>query len=67
MNQCQLYYTLESPLHLETLGVNAFNHPWTYQVSYVFPPLALVSLVLFKFLAEHVTVQFRLLILMASF
>ena len=25
--QCQYYYTLESPLPLGTLGLNAFNHP----------------------------------------
>ena len=27
--QCQHYYTLETPLPLGTLGLNAFNHPWT--------------------------------------
>ena len=31
-------------------GMNAFNHPWTYQVSNVLPPHALVPLILFKFL-----------------
>ena len=50
--QCQHYYTLESPLSLGALELNAFNHPWTFQVSYVFPPPALVSLVLSKFLTE---------------
>ena len=46
------------------LGV-AFSHPWTSQVSYVFPPLALIPLVLSKFLAEHVNGQLRHLILVA--
>ena len=40
--QCQHYFTLENPLPLGALGLNAFSHPWTFQVSYVFPPLALV-------------------------
>ena len=62
--QCQHYYTLESALPLGALGLNAFNHPWTFQVSYVFPPLALVPLVLSMFLAEHVNGQLRHLILM---
>ena len=44
------------------LGLNAFNHPWVCQGSYVFPLLDLVPLVLSKFLAEHVTGQFRLFI-----
>ena len=35
----------------------------TFQVSYVFPPLALVPLVLSKFLAEHVNSQLRHLLL----
>ena len=38
--QCQHYYTLESPLPLGALGLNVFNHPWMFQVSYVFPPPA---------------------------
>ena len=62
--QCQHYYTFESPLHLGTLGLNAFNHPWMFQVSYVFPP-TLVPMVLSKFLAEHVKGQLRHLILVA--
>ena len=62
-SQCQLCYNLELPLPLGVLGLNAFNHPYTYQVSYVFPPPALVPLVLSKFLVKHVTGQFRLLIL----
>ena len=64
--QCQYYYTLVSPLPLGALGLNAFNHPWMFQVRFVFPPLALVPLVLSKFLAEHVKVQLRHLILVAS-
>ena len=44
--QCQHNYTLETPLPLGALGLNAFSHPWTFQVSYVFPPPGLVPLVL---------------------
>ena len=62
--QCQHYYILETPLPLGALGLNAFSHPWTFQISYVFPPPALVPLVLSKFLAEHVNGQLRHLILM---
>ena len=40
--------------------MNAFSHPRNFQVSYVFPPLALV---LSRFLAEHVNGQLRHLIL----
>ena len=61
--QCQHYFTLETPLPLGALQLNAFTHPWTFQVSYVFPHLALVPLVLSKFLAEHVNGQLRHLIL----
>ena len=57
---CQHYYTLETPLPLGALGLNAFNHPWKYQVSYVYPTPALVPLVLSKFLGEYVIGQFRL-------
>ena len=46
-----------------SLWVACFQCPWTYQVSYAFLPPTLVPLVLSKFLAEHVTGQFRLLIL----
>ena len=53
------YYTLESPLPLGALGLNAFNHLWMFQVSYVYPPPSLVPLVLSKFLAEHVKGQLR--------
>ena len=28
------------------LGLNSFNHPWMFQVSYVFTPPALVPMVL---------------------
>ena len=47
--QCQHYFTLETPLPVGALVLNAFSHPWNCQVSYVFPPLALVPLVLSKF------------------
>ena len=63
--QCQHYFTLETRLPLGALGLNAFSHPWNFQVSYVFPPLALVPLVLAKFLAEHVNGQLSHLILVA--
>ena len=63
--QCQHYFTLKTPLPLGALGLNAFSHPWNFQVSYVFPPLALVPLVLSKFLAEHVNGQLRHLLLVA--
>ena len=63
--QCQHYFTLETPLPLGALGLNAFSHLWKFQVSYVFPPLALVPLVLSKFLAEHVNGQLRHLLLVA--
>ena len=62
-SQCQHYFTLETPLPLGALGLNVFSYPWTFQVSYVFPPPALVPLVLSKFLAEHVNGQLRHLIL----
>ena len=57
--QWQHYFTLETPLPLGDLGLNAFSHPWKFQVSYVFPSPALVPLVLSKFLAEHVRGQLR--------
>ena len=63
--QCQHYFTLETPLPLGALGLNVFSHPWNFQVSYVFPSLALVPLVLSKFLAEHVNSQLRHLLLVA--
>ena len=55
--QCQHYFTLQTPLPVGALGLNAFSHPWKFQVSYVFPSPALVPLVLSKFLAEHVNGQ----------
>ena len=33
--QCQHYYISECRLPLGALGLNAFNHPWTFLVSYV--------------------------------
>ena len=57
--QCQHYYTLESPLPLGALGLNAFNHPWMFQISYMFPPPALVPLVQSTFLVEQVKGQLR--------
>ena len=65
---CQLMLAL---LHIgesvifRSLGVNAFSHPWKYQIHYVFPPMALAPAVLSKFLMEQVTGQIRLLILLA--
>ena len=47
--------------------MNDFSHPWTFQLSYVFPPPALVPLVLSKFLAEHVNSQLRHMILVVPF
>ena len=61
--QCQHYFTLETLLPLGALGLNAFSYPWTFQVSNVFPPPALVPLVLSKFLTEHVNIQLRQFIL----
>ena len=63
--QCQHYYTLESPLPLGAMELNAFEHPWTFQISHVFVPSALVPLVLSTFLAEYVKGQLRHLILVA--
>ena len=52
-------------LPLGALGLNASNCPCMYQTGYVIPH-ALVPLVLSKFLAQHVTGQFRLLMLAAT-
>ena len=66
-----LFYSMPTLFHFRNptasgaLGLNAFSHPWNFQVSYVFPPLALVPLVLSKFLAEHVSGQLRHLLLVA--
>ena len=65
--QCQLYYILKKTITPRSLELNAFNHLWKFHESYVYPLSALISLVLSKFLAEHVTNQFRLLILVASY
>ena len=65
--QCQHYFTLETPLPVGALGLNAFSHPWNFQVSYVFPPPVLVPLVLSKFLVEHVNGQLRHLLLVAPY
>ena len=61
-NQCQHYYTLEIH-YLRLLGIECFHPSWNIQLSYLFAIPALVPLVLPMFLAEHVTGQFRLLIL----
>ena len=58
-----LWQMVWTPLPLEVLGLNAFSHPWTFQLSYMFPPPALIPLVLSRFLAEHVNSQLRHLIL----
>ena len=49
------FITFWNTHYLKEPWLNAFNHPWTFQVSYVFPPPALIPLVLSKFLVEHVT------------
>ena len=45
------------------LGLNTLNHSWQFQMSYIFPLQALVPMVQSKFLAEHATDEFRLVIL----
>ena len=55
----------KNPLPLGAFGLITFNHPCTYEMHLVYPPSALIPIVLFKFLAEHVTDQFRFLILVA--
>ena len=62
-NKCQHYYTLENPIPLGPLGLNTFNYPRTYHVSYVFPSPTLVTLDLSKFLTKYVTGQFRFLLM----
>ena len=64
-NQCQHFYTLENLLPLVALGLNAFSHPWMCQVSYIFFHPTLGALVLPSFLEEHVTGQYRALIVVA--
>ena len=46
-------------------GVECFHPPQTYQMSYVFLPPALFPKVPTKFLADHITGKFRLLILVS--
>ena len=53
------------PLLLGGFGVEYLQPSLGIQVSYVFPPPALVPLVLSKFLAEHVKGQLRHLILVS--
>ena len=65
--QYQHYFTLETPLPVGALVLNAFSHPWKFQVSNMFLPLALVHLVLSKFLAEHVNGPLRNLLLVAAY
>ena len=66
-NQCQCFYTLKCLLLLGASRLNSFNHLLAYLVSFMFPPLNLVSLVLSKFLAECVTSLFRFLIIVACY
>ena len=54
-DQYQHCYTLETLQLLETVGLNAFNHPWNFQVNYTFPLPALVPFALYMFLAEQMT------------
>ena len=58
-NQCHFSFTLEKSATSVNFGLNAFNHPWTYQVSYIFPFPVLGALVLSKFLEEYITGQFQ--------
>ena len=41
--QCHYYFTLDTPLPLGVLGLNAFSHPWNFQVSYVLDGGSLAS------------------------
>ena len=43
---------MENLLHQGVLGLNVFNHPWIYQMSYVIHPVYI--------LLEHITGKFRL-------
>ena len=60
-NQCQHYYIFDNLLYLGTLGLNTLIHPWKNWVSYVFVS-HVVHLVLSRFLADHNTGLFRLVI-----
>ena len=51
-SKCHFYYTLETLLPEGPLRLNAFNHPWQSQVSYVFCPPALV---LFLFILSNIS------------
>ena len=65
------FYSMPALFHLGNsttsggLGVECLQPSLEFQVGYVCPPLALVPLVLSKFLAEHVDGQLRHLILVA--
>ena len=58
-NKNQHYYKPETLLPQGGFALKAFLHPQDLQVSYTFPPAALVPIVVSKFLAEHVTDQSR--------
>ena len=66
-----MYQSVSALLHFGkyttfgSLGLNNFNHPRNFKVSYVFPSHAFTPLVLSKFLAEHVIDRFRPFILLA--
>ena len=64
-NQCQHYFQFIESITPRAMGSNPFNHPWQFQVSYVFLPPTLVKIVLSTFLAEDITDQFKLLLLIA--
>ena len=42
-DQCHHYYTLENLVPSRALRLSAYNQDWKYQVSYLFPPSALIS------------------------
>ena len=48
-NQGYFDFTVEWPLSPGALGLNAFNHLWKFQACYIFPPSALIPLVLSSF------------------
>ena len=60
---CLHYHPLENVLHLGALGLNVFNHPGKFGWVMCFLLLMLISLVLSRSLVEHITGQFRCLIL----
>ena len=65
-NQCQHYYIWENLLPRGSLVLNTSNHPWSYQVSFVFPTVALISNSV-HISAEHITGQSRLLMYSCTF